>query len=290
MNMPRQARKLSRTNIYHVMLRGINRQTIFEDNEDMNYFLSEVKRCKDISDFRLYAFCLMSNHVHLLLETNREPLDMIFRRLGSRYAGWYNRKYGRIGHLFQDRYRSENVETEQYFMTVLRYILQNPMKAGLEKQPGSYRWSSYLAYAKGTGLITDTQYAVNMAGERETLVQFLREANDDQVMDDFSPGMRLSDEQARNIMKQVSQCATLTEFQKLEDPLQKEYIQRLSDEGISVRQISRLTGKCRKTISRYISGTASQRQDYITLSKEELADIENQAVLREAGLLETMIW
>ena len=134
--MARQARKLSRTNIYHVMLRGINRQTIFEDNEDMNYFLSEVKRCKDISDFRLYAFCLMSNHVHLLLETN---LDMIFRRLGSRYAGWYNRKYGRVGHLFQDRYRSENVETEQYFMTVLRYILQNPMKAGMEKQPGSYR-------------------------------------------------------------------------------------------------------------------------------------------------------
>ena len=290
MNMPRQARKLSRTNIYHVMLRGINRQTIFEDNEDMNYFLSEVKRCKDISDFRLYAFCLMANHVHLLLETNQEPLDMIFRRLGSRYAGWYNRKYGRVGHLFQDRYRSENVETEQYFMTVLRYILQNPMKAGMEKQPGSYRWSSYLAYEKGIGLITDTQYAVNMAGERETLVQFLREANDDQVMDDSSPEMRLSDEQAQDIMKQISQCATIAEFQKLEDPLQKECIKRLSDEGISVRQISRITGKCRKTISRIISGTAPQRQDYITLSKEELADIENQAVLREAGLLERTIW
>ena len=127
--MPRKARELSRTNIYHVMLRGINRQTIFEDNEDMNCFLTEVRRCKDISDFKLYAFCLMSNHVHLLLETDQEPLDMIFRRLGSRYAGWYNRKYGRVGHLFQDRYRSEKVETEQYFLTALRYILQNPMKA-----------------------------------------------------------------------------------------------------------------------------------------------------------------
>lgn len=288
--MPRTARKISSSNIYHVILRGINRQTIFEDDGDRHYFMTVLKYYKGISGYKLHAFCLMGNHVHLLIEPAGEPLGQVFKRVGVRYVSWYNRKYERTGHLFQDRFRSENVESEQYYRTVLRYILQNPMKAGLEKQPGSYRWSSYLAYAKGTGLITDTQYAVNMAGERETLVQFLREANDDQVMDDFSPGMRLSDEQARNIMKQVSQCATLTEFQKLEDPLQKEYIQRLSDEGISVRQISRLTGKCRKTISRYISGTASQRQDYITLSKEELADIENQAVLREAGLLETMIW
>ena len=202
--MPRKARELSRTNIYHVMLRGINRQTIFEDNEDMNCFLTEVRRCKDISDFKLYAFCLMSNHVHLLLETDQEPLDMIFRRLGSRYAGWYNRKYGRVGHLFQDRYRSEKVETEQYFLTALRYILQNPMKAGLEQQPGSYRWSSYLAYEKGIGLITDIQYAVSMAGNREDLIRFLREANDDQLMDEADRNARISDEQAKEVMKQVT--------------------------------------------------------------------------------------
>lgn len=287
MNMPRKARELSRTNIYHVMLRGINRQTIFEDNEDMNYFLTEVKRCKDISDFRLYAFCLMSNHVHLLLETNQEPLDMIFRRLATRYAGWYNRKYERVGHLFQDRYRSEKVETEQYFLTALRYIIQNPMKAGLEQQPGSYRWSSYLAYEKGIGLITDTQYAVDMAGKREDLVRFLREANDDQLMDDISPRMYFTDEHAKEIMEQVSGCFTVPAFQNLEDALQKEYIRQLFDLNVAVRQISRLTGKSRRTIDRIISNNI---KDYSALTAEGISEQECGSTLREAGSLETAVW
>ena len=97
---------------------------------------------------------------------------------------WYNRKYQRAGHLFQDRFRSENVETEQYYKTVLRYILQNPMKAGLEKRPGSYRWSSYLAYEKGRSLLTDTQYALDVFGSRETLLEYLAENNNDSVMDE----------------------------------------------------------------------------------------------------------
>ena len=169
--MPRTARKTSRSNIYHVMLRGINRQDIFEDDEDRLQFMSILFRCKEISGFRLHAFVLMSNHIHLLLEPAGESLDMVFRRIGTRYAVWYNRKYQRAGHLFQDRFRSENVETEQYYQTVLRYILQNPMKAGMEKRPGSYRWSSYLAYEKGKSLLTDTQYALEIFGSREKLLK-----------------------------------------------------------------------------------------------------------------------
>ena len=144
--MPRKARKESRTDIYHVMLRGINQQIIFEDEEDFQMFLSTLKECKRISGFDLYAYCLMTNHVHLLLKVGKEPLAMIFRRLGSRYVYWYNRKYQRTGHLFQDRYRSEPIENEAYFLTALRYIIQNPMKAGMEESPGTYPWSSYSDY------------------------------------------------------------------------------------------------------------------------------------------------
>ena len=147
--MPRTARKISETGIYHVMLRGINRQNIFEDDQDRLYFMSVLASCKKVSGFRLHAFVLMSNHIHLLLEPLDEPLDMIFRRIGTRYAVWYNRKYQRAGHLFQDRFRSENVSTVQYYQTVLRYILQNPMKAGMEKHPGEYRWSSYTTTSTG---------------------------------------------------------------------------------------------------------------------------------------------
>ena len=152
------------------MLRGINRQVIFEDDGDRRYFVSVLGECKEVSGFKLHAFCLMPNHVHLLIEPAEESLEIIFKRLGSRYAVWYNRKYQRVGHLFQDRFRSENVETDTYYKTVLRYILQNPMKAGIETRPGSYRWSSYLAYERKKGSLTDTSYAEELFGSHEALM------------------------------------------------------------------------------------------------------------------------
>ncbi|MFA9560652.1 transposase [Evansella sp. AB-rgal1] len=131
--MPRIARKKSSNGVYHIMLRGINRQTIFEDDEDKAKFLETLAKYKIKSCFELYSYCLMDNHVHLLLKEIEEPLATIIKRISSSYVYWYNRKYRRCGHLFQDRYKSENVESDSYFITALRYIHQNPLKAGLVK-------------------------------------------------------------------------------------------------------------------------------------------------------------
>ena len=250
--MPRRARLQSHSGIYHVMLRGINRQIIFEDDGDKHYFMTVLKTCKELSGFKLYAFCLMSNHVHLLLKTGDEPLEQIFKRIGSRYVGWYNRKYRREGHLFQDRFRSENVETDPSFMTVLRYILQNPMKAGMEARPGSYRWSSYPAYAKGTGSVTDTRYALDLFGSHDTLIRFLNETNEDVVMDVDAWEWRLTDEQALDIMCQVSGCSCVSAFQQLELPVKKAFAREMYLNRMTIRQISRLTGMARTTIDRAI--------------------------------------
>ena len=250
--MPRTARKISETGIYHVMLRGINRQNIFEDDQDRLYFMSVLASCKKVSGFRLHAFVLMSNHIHLLLEPLDEPLDMIFRRIGTRYAVWYNRKYQRAGHLFQDRFRSENVSTVQYYQTVLRYILQNPMKAGMEKHPGEYRWSSYTAYEKGQGIVTDTQYAVELFGGRETLIQYLKQDNDDMVMDEENHDWRLRDDAARRIMRQITQCSSVSDFQKLDPDLQKKHAAEMYQERLSMGQIARLTGMSKTTVFRIV--------------------------------------
>ncbi|MBE5788853.1 MAG: transposase [Clostridiales bacterium] len=252
MKMPRTARKISETGIYHVMLRGINRQNIFEDDQDRLYFMSVLASCKKVSGFRLHAFVLMSNHIHLLLEPLDEPLDMIFRRIGTRYAVWYNRKYQRAGHLFQDRFRSENVSTVQYYQTVLRYILQNPMKAGMEKHPGEYRWSSYTAYEKGQGIVTDTQYAVELFGGRETLIQYLKQDNDDTVMDEENHDWRLRDDAARRIMRQITQCSSVSDFQKLDPDLQKKHAAEMYQERLSMGQIARLTGMSKTTVFRIV--------------------------------------
>ena len=157
--MPRAARKRSATDIYHVMLRGINRNAIFQDDEDHRRFLRTLSDCKQVSGFRLYAWCLMPNHIHLLVHVQKEPLELIIKRIGSRFVWWYNMKYERVGHLFQDRYRSEPVEDDTYFLTVLRYIMQNPVKAGLADAPGGWPWSSYIHYNGGEDFITDTAFA-----------------------------------------------------------------------------------------------------------------------------------
>ncbi len=145
--MPRSARMKSKTGIYHVMLRGINRQDIFEDEEDYMKMLSclegLVKRRDENGQLQpplctIYAYCLMSNHIHLLVRERDNNLSEIVKRIGVVYAYYFNKKYGRYGHLFQDRFKSESVETSAYFLTLLRYIHQNPLKAGISNNVEDY--------------------------------------------------------------------------------------------------------------------------------------------------------
>ena len=141
--MARTARIKSKTNIYHVMLRGNNKQQIFLDEEDSSRFLEIVRKYKDICNFKIFAYCLMGNHVHILVKTDDISLDSIMKRVVVKFVYYYNVKYSRIGHLFQDRYKSEPVETDEYFLQVIRYIHQNPIKAGICEKMKEYKYSSY---------------------------------------------------------------------------------------------------------------------------------------------------
>jgi len=144
--MARQARVLSNTGIYHIMLRGNERKNIFRDSADKLKFLEGlIKKHKEIA-FLVYAYCLMNNHVHLLLNTNNNDLASIMRGIAVRYATFYNWKYQRVGHVFQDRFKSEAVEDELYLLAVVRYIHNNPVKAGIVSKPSDYKWSSFGKY------------------------------------------------------------------------------------------------------------------------------------------------
>ena len=159
--MPRTARKKSETGIYHIMLRGINKQVLFEDEEDCEKFLQVLKECRWISGYKLMAYCLMGNHLHLLMKEEKEELEQIFKRIGVRYVYWYNFKYKRSGHLFQDRFKSEPINSDGYFLAVLRYIHQNPVKAGLCNDVSEYKWSSYCDYMNDSG-ITDIEFGLSL--------------------------------------------------------------------------------------------------------------------------------
>ena len=143
--MPRHARMLSKTQTYHVMLRGNNRQDVFIDDEDKARIIATISDKKREDRFIVYAYCVMDNHLHLVLKEGKDVLAQILKRIGTSYAYYFNRKYKRVGHVFQDRYRSESVEDDAYLLGVIRYVHLNPEKAGIGSTE-SYPWSSYNEY------------------------------------------------------------------------------------------------------------------------------------------------
>ena len=239
--MPRQARKKSSIGIYHIMLRGVNQQQIFEEQEDCNKFLQVLRDCKAISGFKLFAYCLMGNHIHILLQEINEPIELLMKRIATRFVYWYNIKYQRAGHLFQDRFKSEPVENDAYFLTVLRYIHQNPIKAGICKTVAAYANSSYNEYFKSSDLI-DSDFVFEIIS-KEDFKTFNNEKVFDSCLDiDDKPKTKVTDEQAKKIIKKISKCKNIAEFQALDIKTRDKCLKKLREGGLSIRQISRLTG------------------------------------------------
>lgn len=239
--MPRQARKRAESGIYHIMLRGINQQQIFEDAEDNEKFLAILQECRELSGYQLLAYCLMGNHVHLLIREGQESLEQVFKRIGGRFVYWYNVKYQRVGHLFQDRFKSEPVDSNAYLLTVIRYIHQNPVKAGLCEKPEEYPYSSWREYLTQP-LFADVGVTDTLI-ERDDLIAFHAQPGNEKCLDIADkPMVRLTDEQAKAAMVKATGCENVSDFQRLAPVNRDKAIRCLRKSKLSLRQISRLTG------------------------------------------------
>jgi len=137
--------------VYHVIVRGNERRDIFRDVSDREAYLRRLAICRERFGFFVYAYCLMSNHVHLAIERGPVALSRIMLTLQSPYAQRFNKRHDRVGHLFQGRYRAFLVEKERYLLALIRYIHWNPVEAGLASSPSRYRWSSDRYYRSGAG-------------------------------------------------------------------------------------------------------------------------------------------
>lgn len=265
--MPRQGRIQSGTGVYHVMLRGINRQQIFENEEDnkhMLYILSNLHLQYSPDDTPLptptctiYAYCLMGNHIHLLIQEKAWTIGEIIKSLASSYVYYFNRQKQRIGHLFQDRFKSEPVNDMAYFVTLLRYIHQNPVKAGIVADAKDYPWSSWREYLSPDRI-------ENICNTRTTLRRIKIEdlsalvnqplADDCACIDideaDILPKLVHTDESVRSALLRLSQCQTLAEFQRKDIAERKQVCRQMKELGAGVRQLSRLTGISLGTISK----------------------------------------
>lgn len=154
--MPRRARIIVPGIPVHAIQRGNNRSACFVEDEDRNFFLHHLERLAEEEGCDVHAYCLMTNHVHLLLTPAREEsCAKLFRRLGLLHTQYTNRKYGRSGTLWEGRFRSCLVQSDFYLLTCYRYIELNPVRAGIVSDPAAYPWSSHRVNAEGdpSGLI-----------------------------------------------------------------------------------------------------------------------------------------
>nr|WP_285889798.1 transposase [Neobacillus niacini] len=260
--MPRGARVKSRSGIYHIMLRGANRQEIFHDDEDCLKFLELMHIYKLKTKVGIYSWCLMSNHVHLLLKEGNEDISATMKRIGVCYVSYYNWKYRTNGHLFQDRFKSENVENLQYLLTVVKYIHQNPVKAGIVKRVDQWRWSSCRHYygTQGEGRkLLDSDFIFGMfSGDiilaRERFKEFNEMANQDQCLDyHMDERRRLTDEEAREEIKKLLNENEIEIAQVKSLPrLQRNLILKKTKEikGLTQRQTARILGVSKTLISK----------------------------------------
>lgn len=248
--MQKMAGEKSESGIYHIMLRGINRQKIFHDNEDCLRFLETQDRYKKKSDIKVYGWCLMGNHVHLLLGEGREEISATMKRIGVSYAWFYNWKYNRIGHLLQDRYKSEKVESDGYLVSVVRYIHQNPVKAGIVKTPDKWEWSSchgYYGKQYYPPLLLDSELILGMfSNDKATAIRRFIEyngaENEDQYLGD-TVGRRLTDEEAKREINKLIPGLEIPEVKNLPKAQRDEIIVKIKGiEGLSQRQAARILG------------------------------------------------
>ncbi len=255
--MPRQARQTSETGIYHLLVRGINRGTIFHDDQDRLRYLDTLARIAKDNNVLILGYCLMDNHAHLLLKEGTKTISNLMHRLNASYAYYYNWKYERVGHVFQNRFKSENVEDDIYLKIVIRYIHQNPVKAGMVKRAEEYRWSSCKDYYAGKGLsgTTNTGVILGMFSENEenainALQQFTEAENEDKCLEDLEATV-LSDSQAREVIEKVLNNKPAKILREMSKADRDKVLHKLKEiEGLSIRQISRLTGQSFNIVKR----------------------------------------
>jgi len=250
--MPRSFRVKSLTKVYHIMIRGVNKTVIFYDDDDKRKFLQILKYYQGKYEIELFSYCLMDNHVHLLIKA-KENFNKFMQCIQSVYALYFNKKYNRIGHLFQDRFKSIPVEEEKYLLECVRYIHQNPVKAKMSTVD-KYIWSSYREYIQNPRIVntdyilklfsTNKEIAVNEYKKYMSIISKQEDVKNIMIED------KITDEQAIQFIENLLNI-------KINDIKQCEQNERnlmlskiMSTKMLSVRQIARATRIDRNIIRR----------------------------------------
>lgn len=158
--------------IYHVIQRGNNKEFIFNKDEDKEILLNDIFEKKNGMGVRLISYVIMSNHFHLVLQTMSEPLSRFMHRINNKYSKYYNKQYCKSGHVFEGRYKSIPVQNENYLLTLIRYVHQNPQRAGICENIQDYMWSSDYCYRNNINEHVDIEILLDtISTDRKTAIR-----------------------------------------------------------------------------------------------------------------------
>lgn len=253
--MPRQPRRKSHSDVYHCMLRGINKQDIFFENKDYLEFQDIIRKSKKTYSYQLYSYVLMPNHVHLEIKDENQKVSQIIHSIATSYANYFNKKYERKGHLFENRFKSKTVENAYYILNLVRYIHQNPLKAGISKME-QYKWSSYMEYFQEEQVKEDDK----IVDEKEILDMFLSEKerakeeffefnkkvfNFQESIEllEYEMKSKLTDEEVIYFIKEELGIYNIQEIQKYSKNKRDKVIRKIKKfKGITQKQVARILG------------------------------------------------
>jgi REP element-mobilizing transposase RayT len=174
--MARRPRVFAAGVLYHVIARGNQRQKIFTSDSDYRAYIERLARYRKKYDYKLHAYCLMPNHVHLLLESSEHPLAKLMQGLQQSYSQYFNLKHRKTGHVFEGRYKAILCQKEEYLLQLIRYIHLNPVRAGMVGSPERYRYSGEHAYLQGKATeMIDPAPVLSMLGGKQAYRRFVRD-------------------------------------------------------------------------------------------------------------------
>lgn len=259
--MPRHERSRSKSGYYHIMIRGNERKNIFLDDEDRLRFIKIIHDKKQDGGFFVHAFCLMDNHVHLMLSEGKEDVATVMKRINVSYVSYFNKKYRRVGHLFQDRFKSELIEDDAYVLALVRYIHRNPIKAGMVNMPEEYKWSSYLSFLEEDdyiGRIVDRDLILEMISEdreraEKQFTAYMNEEAQEEFLDIREEINVMDEKKARELFEEMLLRMGKEKNSETSLGLPEELVKEFRGKtNLSIRKIAEITGMNKDKVNKIL--------------------------------------
>lgn len=256
--MPRKAREISPSGYYHVVMRGNDRRIIFMSDNDKRKFLNSVDKFRDKGRVKLLAYCLMDNHVHMLIKAEMDDLSLFNQKLKDSYCFFFNRKYNHTGTLFEGRFWSRAIVGETDLIHVVRYIHRNPVKAGMAEMK-DYRWSSYDEFIYGS-VMCDVEELGDLWQDTDDFVSMMSVDDPDDSAIAIPDYLRLSDDEARDVAVNIMCGRKLQELSDCSVAVRSDFLRTMCEQGVSKAQLTRLTGINRGAVDRACNGVKVKRR------------------------------